>query len=63
MVGSKEETYQRGHIAVLNEVTELNPVDERSDGVKGEAQEQRERGFLCWTVAATEGLQEDDGAE
>ena len=62
-VGSKEETYQSGHIAVLNEVTELNPVDERSDGVEGETQEQGERGFLCWTIAATERLQEDDGAE
>ena len=38
-------------------------MDERSDGVEGETQEQGERGFLCWARAATEGLQEDGGAE
>ena len=63
LVGINAETYQSGNIAVFYEVTELNPVDERSDGVEGETEEQGERGFLCWPRAATEGLQKDGGAE
>ena len=44
-------------------MAELDPVDEGGDGVQGEAEEQGERGLLCGTIAGTERLQENNGAE
>jgi len=55
--------HQTGNVAVLYEVAELNPVDERGDRVQGETEEQGERGLLCGTRAGTERLQENDGSE
>jgi len=49
-------------VGVLNELTQLDPVQERGDGVEGEGQEEGE-GDLGLGVGVGEVLEGDDGAE